>query len=196
MSFGESIKRVFKNLTNFQGRARRSEFWWFYLFVTLVSLPLAFVVYIPLMLWGFSVGAAATPNTTSLTDEQATQLVVAVLATVGLAFLLGLVVFGLTLAVWVRRLHDAGYSGHWLWLSLAGLSIVPLVFAILEGQPHENRWGPDPKAVERVPSPYQHTSPTYAAPPTQATAPAPPVTPPAAASGDTSDPFAAPPPQQ
>ena len=196
MSFGESIRHVFKNLTNFNGRARRSEFWWFYLFVFLISLPLGFVVYIPLALWTLSVGSTLTPDTTSLTDDQAAGLVVALLVTVGLALLLGLVVLALTLAVWVRRLHDAGYSGHWLWLWLVGLSIVPLVFAILEGQPHENRWGPNPKAVEHGPSPYQRTSPMYAAPPTQPAPPPRPTTSPAPASGDTSDPFAAPPPQQ
>ena len=32
MGFGESIKHVFSNMTNFSGRASRSEFWWFALF--------------------------------------------------------------------------------------------------------------------------------------------------------------------
>jgi len=205
MSFGESIKTVFKNLTNFKGRARRSEFWWFYLFMFLVSIPLSFLASIPLFAMIANLDVNAQQGG-SIADDQIADFLGVTLLVVGLSFLFGLVVFLLGLAVWVRRLHDAGYSGHWLWLSLAGLSIVPLIFAILEGQPHENQWGPNPKAVEHGPSPYQRTSPTYAAPPPQPaptqpfpTQPAPaatPMAPPAPASGDTSDPFAAPPPQK
>jgi len=32
MSFADAIKSVYTNYVNFQGRARRSEYWWFYLF--------------------------------------------------------------------------------------------------------------------------------------------------------------------
>ena len=118
--------------------------------------------------------------------------------------------FLLTLAVWVRRLHDGGYSGHLLWLSLIGLSIIPLIFAILEGNNGPNKYGPDPKAVEGGVWPHlQQTSPNYAQPPAAygqpPAAPAPPayqpppldpgpdMIPPTTASGNTDDPFAAPP---
>ena len=37
MEFGESIKVCFNKFTDFTGRARRSEYWWFYLFYTLVG---------------------------------------------------------------------------------------------------------------------------------------------------------------
>ena len=30
MGFGESVKTVLTNLTNFKGRARRSELWWYW----------------------------------------------------------------------------------------------------------------------------------------------------------------------
>ncbi len=33
------------------------------------------------------------------------------------------------ISLFARRLHDTGRSGHWLWLSLAGLSIIPLVLS-------------------------------------------------------------------
>ena len=38
MDFGEAIKVCFNKFANFEGRARRSEYWWFILFVNLVSL--------------------------------------------------------------------------------------------------------------------------------------------------------------
>jgi uncharacterized membrane protein YhaH (DUF805 family) len=37
MTFGESIKTCFSKYADFDGRASRSEFWWFMLFVFLAS---------------------------------------------------------------------------------------------------------------------------------------------------------------
>ena len=38
MTFGESINICFKKYANFDGRASRSEYWWFFLFTFLVSM--------------------------------------------------------------------------------------------------------------------------------------------------------------
>jgi len=164
MSFGQAIKTVFKNLTNFQGRSRRSEFWWFYLFISLVSLPLSLLMTLPLIMF-FVTNADSFSDDGTLTDQQASQFLGVMALTYGLAFVLGIIVFLFVLAVWVRRLHDAGFSGHWLWLSLIGLSIVPLIFAILEGQRYPNKWGPDPKAIEHEVWPHRQAGPAYADPP-------------------------------
>jgi len=164
MSFGQAIKTVFKNLTNFQGRSRRSEFWWFYLFITLVSIPLSILMTLPAIMFIIANADSFNPDGT-FTDAQANQFLGVMALTYGLAFVLGIVVFLFVLAVWVRRLHDAGYSGHWLWLSLIGLSIVPLIFAILEGQRYPNKWGPDPKAIEHDVWPHRQAGPVYADPP-------------------------------
>ncbi len=43
MTFYKSILVFFKKYAEFQGRASRSEFWWFTLFITLVGSALAFV---------------------------------------------------------------------------------------------------------------------------------------------------------
>lgn len=40
MGFVEAVKTCFRKYFKFSGRARRSEFWWFTLFVTLVSIVL------------------------------------------------------------------------------------------------------------------------------------------------------------
>lgn len=37
MTFGESISTCFKKYATFEGRATRSEYWWFFLFIILVS---------------------------------------------------------------------------------------------------------------------------------------------------------------
>lgn len=44
MGFGESVKTVLANLTNFKGRARRSELWWYWLAYFIVMMVLAFVL--------------------------------------------------------------------------------------------------------------------------------------------------------
>jgi len=38
MSFQDAIKSVFSKYATFTGRARRSEFWYFYLFVVLINI--------------------------------------------------------------------------------------------------------------------------------------------------------------
>ena len=204
MSFGQAIKSGFSNLGNFKGRARRSEFWWFYLFMVIVTLPLSFLISIPIMAASLSLGSSIDPDATGLTEDQARQLLTASLWTIGLSLVLGAIVFFLMLSVWVRRLHDAGYSGHFMWLSLIGLSIIPLILAILEGNPGPNRYGADPKALEREVWAYRQAGPVYGEPVAGPTPTPPPYVPPAApvvqqptqpsAPGDpASDPFATPP---
>lgn len=43
MTFQESIKTCFKKYAEFEGKASRSELWWFLLFVTLVAGALAYI---------------------------------------------------------------------------------------------------------------------------------------------------------
>lgn len=43
MTFGESISTCFKKYATFDGRATRSEYWWFFLFTFLVSAALGVV---------------------------------------------------------------------------------------------------------------------------------------------------------
>jgi len=52
-----------------------------------------------------------------------------------------------TLAVTVRRLHDVDRSGWWIFINLIPLIgfIVLLVFAVTDGTPGSNRYGPNPK---------------------------------------------------
>ena len=146
MTFGEAIKYCFGHLFDFKGRARRSEFWWFYLFmnlvvsvVVLIIMAVMFAALIPLI----------AESSTGSPDE---SVIAASLGITGLMYVLIFVVAivssVLMLGVNARRLHDMGQSAHWLWLYLVNLSIVPIIMAIMEGQPHANQWGPDPKAAQ------------------------------------------------
>lgn len=114
---------VLRKYAEFDGRARRREYWGFVLVNLLVLILLA----VPDALLGL-----ATPGTG-----------------VGLSAIYVLAVAVPWLAVTVRRLHDVGRSGWWVlvgFIPYAG-AIVLLVFALLDSQPGNNEYGPNPKAA-------------------------------------------------
>ena len=88
MTFADSIITVFSKYTDFSGRASRSEFWWFYLFTTIVSVPLGIVDGI---LFGIEYEDPAW-----------------------LSWLWRLAILLPTLAAGVRRIHDHGESGWFI----------------------------------------------------------------------------------
>lgn len=135
MSFGQAIRTCIDKFATFDGRATRSEFWWWYLFTALVSM----VGYIPLMVFGIIAASS---------DSGSAMSGVLGIITVILWIVWIIVVFALlipTLAVGCRRLHDRGQSGWLLLLLLVPCgNIVLLVFWVLEGTPGDNAYGPKP----------------------------------------------------
>lgn len=126
MGFGEAVATCFRKYVDFQGRARRSEFWFFRLFLALGYVAL-FVIMV-----AFSGDKQPAPN-----------IPAAISVTLFFVFLLA--VFLPDLAVSVRRLHDVGHSG---WMYLIAFvpfgAIVLLVFFCQEGTRGDNRYGADP----------------------------------------------------
>ena len=107
----------------FSGRARRKEYWFFILFNILIAAGLTLI--------DTFVGTYDTLR--------------------GVGLLSGLYSLGMllpSLAVGVRRLHDIGRTGWWLLIGIVPLigPIVLLVFAVLESQPGDNQYGPNPIA--------------------------------------------------
>ncbi|MGB3062924.1 DUF805 domain-containing protein [Sphingobacterium thalpophilum] len=121
------LKVVRDNYANFEGRARRKEYWMYVLSV--------FVLYIGLGIVG---------GILSIISDTLAMLVYGVIS------LLGLALFIPSLAVTVRRLHDTNKSGWFILVSLipfvGGLYL--LYLEILEGDKGPNQYGPDPKALE------------------------------------------------
>ncbi|WP_067149848.1 DUF805 domain-containing protein [Pseudotamlana agarivorans] len=116
------LKVVRDNYANFNGRARREEYWMFTLF------NIIFIIAIMTVFGGI---AAATDTP-------------ALLGIYGI-YILG--IFIPTLAVIVRRLHDVGKSG-WFYLVGAIPFIGPIwifVLLVTEGDKGNNQYGPDPK---------------------------------------------------
>jgi uncharacterized membrane protein YhaH (DUF805 family)/regulator of sirC expression with transglutaminase-like and TPR domain len=117
---------VLKNYAVFSGRARRKEYWMFALFNFIFALV------------------------ASLIDLGIGLLTFAAFGLGLLYIVYTLAVFVPGLAVSVRRLHDVGKSGWYLFVSLIPIagSIWLLVLLCTDSQPGENKYGPNPKEEE------------------------------------------------
>ncbi|PFG44642.1 uncharacterized membrane protein YhaH (DUF805 family) [Isoptericola jiangsuensis] len=133
MGFGDAVKSVFGNYATFSGRARRSEFWFWYLFMAIVGAVGGTVL---------GITAGTTLDIETGTVSGGFWAVYAVFMLVMLALVLP------SIAVSVRRLHDTDRSGFWYFLGFVPFGgIVLLVFWAGEGTPGDNRFGASPKAV-------------------------------------------------
>ncbi len=121
MGFGQAISYNLNNMTNFNGRAARPEFWWWILAVYILNFLISIVT-------GFGRGEYGLLGILGL--------IISIILTIA------------TLAVGCRRLHDTGKSG-WLQLLLlipcVGV-IVLIVFWVQAGVAGDNAYGPPPAA--------------------------------------------------
>jgi uncharacterized membrane protein YhaH (DUF805 family) len=114
-----------KQYATFSGRARRKEYW---IFVLVTFLFTMVALFIDGLLFG-------------TTGQDAGYGLVYSLFT--LAMLLP------SLSVLVRRLHDVGKSGWWIFISLVPFigGIWLLVLLLSDSQPTENQYGLNPKMI-------------------------------------------------
>ena len=187
MGFGEATKVGLKKVFVFEGRARRAEFWWYYLFLCLISFAVSLVAVV-IMLAAFVPTFASIDSDGNIDDDGFVAAMVGMGVVYFLLFLFGIALIVMMLGAQARRLHDTGQSAQWLWLHLLGLGIVPLIMCIMEGQAFPNQYGPDPKALERG---YPGGAVSYAAPPVYppAAVSPPPPPPPGAVPPPPGDPF-------
>ena len=141
MSFMDSIKTCFGKYVTFQGRASRSEFWWFAVFIWIGVLLLQGFMYMSFDTEGMM--AAAQDGSFDTGMSFALPIVPLILIIVFI-----LVTFLPNLSVMVRRLHDTNHSGWWYWIALIPLIglLVLLYFFVSKGTDGDNDFGPDPLA--------------------------------------------------
>ena len=130
MTLSHAIRTCFRKYGDFSGRAGRPEFWWFYLFGSLVQI---FMAVVTLALVGGFGGAGSIESQNAM----------------GLPFIVWILVWGLSiialaipqLAVGSRRLHDSDKSG---WLQVLLLvpcaSVALLILWCLPGTQGINRF--------------------------------------------------------
>lgn len=135
-SFDQAVKLYFKNYANFSGRASRSMYWWVYLFNTIWQV----IAYIILIL---------LTTSDSIIDNfpMAITIFSALIGLFGLALLIP------SISLAVRRLHDVGKGGGWLFIAFIPLvgTIWLLVLFLTPGDYDDNRFGPNPEYTDYTP---------------------------------------------
>lgn len=119
-------KAIVDNYVNFSGRASRSEYWYFVLLNFIISMVFNIITFV----------LASNGVSDGLTVVQV------------LSWLVSLALFLPGLGVSVRRLHDIGKSGWWLFIILIPccIGLIWLVILMCKGsEMNENEYGPVPE---------------------------------------------------
>lgn len=122
VSFSQAVRMAFDSYCRFQGRSSRSEYWWWVLFVAILSFCIGIIEGI----LGFSMTAVRTTSG-----------------------ILSLVLLLPGLGLSVRRLHDIGKSGWWILLGFIPVvgAIILITWFARNSEMTENRYGPMPNMV-------------------------------------------------
>ena len=128
MTFLDAIKNAFIKCFDFKSRSSRSEFWYFYLFTTV----LGFIGIQIDRLFNLEIlGLQLTQNINEVAILGPTYIF--------LYFLF----FVPSLSLYIRRLHDTDRSGWWLLIAIIPfIGIITLIFFwCLKGSQNRNRYG-------------------------------------------------------
>ena len=155
VDFMTAMKNGFTNYINFSGRTRRSEFWWFLLPIDIIS----FILFLLLIL--YSTGAIHDdydyhksspyyPYNNYYSSNSDNNGAIAALSVI-----YSLITFGVTLpvlAATVRRLHDIGKNGYFIFVVLVPLygGITLLVLLCRDSLSETNEYGPSPKYTQSM----------------------------------------------
>lgn len=104
MNFNDSISAAYKNYLNPRGRASRSAYWYFILFVVLIMVL---------------VTVGATIIAANLAPDNADNTAIAGLVEISTLIVVGIYIFGFgipALMLMVRRFHDVGLSGIFVFI--------------------------------------------------------------------------------
>ncbi len=104
MEFMEAIKTCFKKYATFNGCAGRPEFWYWVLFTWILSMI------------AYTIDTAISGSTDPLNRTLLVSNIIMFLTVVP------------TMAVSVRRLHDAGHSGWWFLLTFTVIGALLLLY--------------------------------------------------------------------
>lgn len=114
-------KKFWKNYANFNGRARRSEYWYAFLMNAIICTVVSVLMAIPVL-----------------------RIVISVVFS-----LYTLAIFIPMLSLVVRRLHDIGKDWYWIFFGLIPIAgaIMMIIWYCQDSQPGPNQFGENPKGV-------------------------------------------------
>jgi uncharacterized membrane protein YhaH (DUF805 family) len=123
MSFQDAVRTCLtQKYADFNGRARRSEYWYYVLFTVIVAIV-----------------ADIIDRIVGTNDMFSNNGLVGTIAS--LALLVP------SLAVGARRLHDTGRSGWWQLIALTVVGIIVLIVFYVQDSKGDNKHGPNPKGL-------------------------------------------------
>ena len=156
LNAGDAIKSVLSNLTNFKGRARRSELWWYWLVYFLVAMILNFtlsmylqsVISLLLQLTLWSVTVRRLHDRGHGGWWVAAAIIIGIVGNVYLAQsgfyeIMATVNPDVDAAMAVLRSPVLMILGLLSFI----VNITIFVFCVLDGKPGDNKYGPSPKYV-------------------------------------------------
>ncbi|KQO62454.1 hypothetical protein ASF23_10315 [Curtobacterium sp. Leaf261] len=135
ISFPKAFTRFWKKYATFSGRASRSEYWWWYLWTVIIGFVL-----------GLISGLITAATGTTTTQSSGSQMGFYTASSSPVPGLLGLIVFLVfvipSLALQIRRLHDANFRGWFVLLNIIPIlgPLVLLVMTILPSNPEGRRF--------------------------------------------------------
>lgn len=156
LDFVSAVKLAVGNIMNFGGRARRSEFWWWTLVVSVVAVVFLFIPYLRALAvlgWTALVASAVVRR---LHDSDAPDIIAFAFIGLSLVFSVfnGLRLLGVVDEVY--SLERAFYGGFGAVLNLLYLAcgIITLIvwgivvfFAVKDSGCDDNKWGQNPKST-------------------------------------------------
>ena len=135
--FVEAIARFYQRYAQMKGTASRSEYWYAALYLCIVNI--LFYILMALTSDSSMITTTNDPGDMSFSYDP---------TGVALVFFLLLLVFNVanivpTITLGVRRLHDTGRSGGWLWIYFVPVAgpIILLVFFCIDSKPE--LWRPE-----------------------------------------------------
>jgi uncharacterized membrane protein YhaH (DUF805 family) len=118
----EAIKFNLAHLADFTGREDRPTFWWYVLFLVIVDIVLGIVVGGPMVIGSMSAAFHAAQSGASQQEIQAQMLQRMsgqIFGMVWISAAIKVLIMALSVAAFVRRLHDSNNSGWWAALAVA-----------------------------------------------------------------------------
>ena len=144
VSFCRAIKTNFANYTNFSGRSRRSEYWNFVIPVNCLTLLfLGFTIFFVCGGGGYYKYYGDSYYYHSYYHYNEEGILAFIIITCTFVSFIMIPIFAAT----VRRLHDIGKRGEYIFVGLAPFfgGITLLVLLCMDSQKESNEFGPSPK---------------------------------------------------
>ena len=135
IDFCEAVKRAFQKYADFSGRIRRSEFWYFVLFINICTTILIILNF-----------ATCSENGKNFISVELNKLDFPISIIIGDIIYLLVIILPVISSI-VRRFHDIGKKGYYIFILFVPFwgQIAYIILLCTDSQKETNIYGPSPK---------------------------------------------------